>query len=120
MVKAVEVELIARVAHEVNRTYCKSIGDHTQLHWDEAPEWQRDSAVHGVEFCLDNPESTPAQIHDSWMKAKIADGWVYGPFKSSAMKQHPCLVPYAELPEAQKIKDYLFRSVVDAFRSWMK
>jgi hypothetical protein len=41
---------IARVCHEVNRAYCTSLGDESQLPWDSAPQWQKDSAINGVRF----------------------------------------------------------------------
>jgi hypothetical protein len=46
---ASHVCLIAMVAHEVNKAYCQSIGDNSQPTWREAPEWQTDSAINGVE-----------------------------------------------------------------------
>ena len=45
---------VARVAHEVNRAYCAALGDVSQLQWDEAPEWQKKSAITGVKFNIDN------------------------------------------------------------------
>ncbi len=41
-------EQIARVAHEVNRAYCQALGDNSQPAWEDAPQWQRDSAMLGV------------------------------------------------------------------------
>ena len=35
---------IARVAHEINRAYCASLGDTSQPAWEDAPEWQQQSA----------------------------------------------------------------------------
>ena len=32
-------------------------------------------------------------------------GWTYGPERNDALKQHPGLVPYADLPEAEKDYD---------------
>ncbi|MGF1613962.1 MAG: RyR domain-containing protein [Gammaproteobacteria bacterium] len=43
--------------------------------------------------------------HDIWARQRIGDGWRYGPARNDALKQHPCLVPYAELPEAEKTYD---------------
>lgn len=105
---------IAQVAHEVNRAYCASIGDDSQPAWADAPEWQRASALAGVEMHLANPDATPEQSHESWMAQKTADGWTYGEVKNAELKQHPCFMPYADLPAAQKSKDYLFRAVVHA------
>ena len=105
---------IAQVAHEVNRAYCASIGDDSQPAWADAPDWQRQSALAGVEMHLANPDATPEQSHESWLAVKLADGWAYGPVKNAELKQHPCFMPYAGLPPEQKSKDYLFRAVVHA------
>lgn len=113
------VEQIARIAHETNRAYCESIGDTSQPRWEDAPQWQRSSAIKGVQFHLDahaRGEVPPASAsHDSWLEEKRADGWTYGPVKNPDAKQHPCFVPYDELPIEQRLKDYLFGAVVRAF-----
>ncbi len=103
---------IAQVAHEINRAYCAALGDETQVAWEDAPEWQRASIISGVEMHLANPDATPEQSHESWLAQKLADGWEYGEVKDVQKKQHPCCVPYDQLPPEQKAKDYLFRSVV--------
>lgn len=104
----------AMLAHEVNRAYCEAIGDASQPAWETAPPWQVQSALAGVQFIIDNPNATPADSHTSWLEHKAAEGWQYGPVKDPEKKQHPCFLPYAELPEAQRVKDYLFRAVVRA------
>lgn len=109
---------IACVAHEVNRAYCAAIGDNSQLPWDEAPDWQRQSAIKGVEFVMANREAPPSASHDSWLEEKRAAGWTYGPVKNADLKQHPCFVPYDELPPEQKAKDYIFRATVLALRPY--
>lgn len=109
-------EVAARIAHEVNRAYCQSIGDDSQPRWEDAPAWQRESAIAGVEFHLEHPEATPGQSHQEWMEHKIIDGWTYGEVKDPAAKTHPCMRPYAELPQAQRSKDYLFRAVIHALK----
>lgn len=48
LAKPVNVDAIAKRAHEVNRAYCASIGDHSQPAWEDAPQWQKDSAIAGV------------------------------------------------------------------------
>lgn len=104
--------LIAQIAHEINRAYCESLGDDSQPSWESAPDWQKDSAVAGVEMHLANPDATPEQSHESWLFHKLADGWVHGEVKDAEAKTHPCCLPYEELPPEQKAKDYLFRAVV--------
>lgn len=105
---------IAEVCHEANRAYCKSIGDYSQASWDEAPNWQRISAMNGVEFIKKNPDSSASASHDSWLAQKTAEGWVQGVVKDADKKTHPCCVPYEKLPEEQKRKDYIFGAVVRA------
>ena len=107
-----KVEDIARVAHLVNKAYCEAMGDFSQLGWDEAPAWQKESSARGVKFALDNPGLTAADQHAAWMRDKLADGWGYGFVKDPITKKHNCLVPYLELPPAQRAKDHLFRAVV--------
>lgn len=112
VLSATLVLALAHVAHETNRAYCRSIGDDSQPGWDDAPEWQRESAIKGIEGALAG--NTPEQQHQSWMDQKVADGWVYGPVKDPEAKTHPCLVPYAELPAEQQVKDHLYMAVVKA------
>lgn len=108
-----EAEKIARIAHEVNRAYCASLGDMSQPAWEDAPDWQRQSAVNGVNAHA-NGGLTPEQSHESWMAEKRAAGWKYGPVKDPDAKEHPCFVPYSELPIEQRTKDYLFGAVCAA------
>lgn len=107
---------IARTCHEVNRAACLAFGDHSQTAWNEAPEWQKESAINGVYFIIDNPDASPSASHESWLAEKAAAGWKYGPVKNLETKEHPCYRPYDELPPEQKLKDYLFGGVV---RTWL-
>lgn len=105
-------EAAARAAHEANRAYCIAIGDFSQPHWEEAPSWAQDSARLGVQAIHDNPATTPEQSHQGWLAQKERDGWKYGPVKNPDAKEHPCFVPYAELPPHQQAKDAIFGTVV--------
>lgn len=103
--------LIARIAHEVNRAYCKSIGDYTQVAWECAPAWQRQSAVNGVLAVRDNPNASPSESHNSWLEEKRLAGWKYGEVKNEVAKEHPCFVKYGDLPKEQQAKDYIFTAI---------
>ena len=107
-----KITTIAMLCHSINATYCLSQGDDSQPAWDEAPQWQKDSAMLGVEMHLNHPDATPEQSHESWYAQKEAEGWKYGEVKDAEKKEHPCFLPYAELPASQKAKDYLFKAVV--------
>ncbi len=108
----IKIEDIAKVCHEVNRAYCKSIGDDSIQSWESAPEWQKRSAISGVRFKIENPEKTPSDQHDAWVADKVKDGWKYGAIKDSSKKEHPCLVEYDQLPANQKSKDFIFSTIV--------
>lgn len=109
-------EAVARIAHEVNREWCVFNGDNSQLAWDQAPDWQRSSAVNGVAFHRANPDAGDSASHDSWMAEKVAAGWVHGDTKNpdASPPTHPCIVPFEELPRDQQFKDRLFRTIVHA------
>ncbi len=109
------VESAAHLAHEVNKGYCEALGDDSQPSWADAPDWQKSSAIKGVEFLRDNPDSSPSASHESWLREKSEQGWAYGPVKDPEAKLHPCYVPYGDLPVEQRAKDYIFRAVVLTF-----
>jgi hypothetical protein len=112
------IESVAMICHEANRFYCSESGDDSQVSWENAPEWQKTSAITGVLFHLkmlrQGLVSKPSASHESWWSEKVAQGWVYGPVKNPDLKQHPCCVPYDELPKEQRAKDYLFAGIVHA------
>lgn len=43
--------------------------------------------------------------HDVWARERMAAGWRYGPERNGERKEHPCLVPYEELPESEREYD---------------
>lgn len=106
------LEAIAELAHEVNRAYCQSTGDDSQLSWPIAPDWQKDSARAGVRGIRDGEILSPRDAHESWCQDKRASGWRLGPIKDPATREHPCLVPYDDLPDGQRVKDALYFTVV--------
>jgi hypothetical protein len=112
------IDQIAQVAHEINRAYCQAIGDLSQPTWADAPQWQKHSAMAGVRFHIDCPNAGTSDSHDSWLAQKRKEGWSYGPVKDADLKQHPCFVPYEELPTEQKAKDFLFRQVVHSLKAY--
>lgn len=108
-----QFDACARAAHEANRAWCIAHGDDSQPAYTLAPDWQRLSARAGVQGVLDG--NTPEQSHEGWLAMKRADGWKFGKVKDPEKKQHPCMVPYAELPPEQRAKDHIFVAIVQAF-----
>lgn len=107
------VDAVAKICHEANRALCSALGDNSQPAWEDAPEWQKASARKGVEFHVMNNAPASAS-HESWLKEKEETGWKYGPVKDAEKKEHPCFVPYDQLPKEQQFKDHLFRGIVHA------
>ena len=50
-------------------------------------------------------EALAENVHDTWARGRMDQGWTYGPARDDAAKKHPCLVPYAELPESERDYD---------------
>ena len=104
------IRVISVACHEVNRAWCLAHGDKSQPHWEDLDGETRASAHSGVRGAIQG--NTPEQSHTSWLEFKGARGWKYGPGKSPDDKLHPCMVPYEELSDDQKMKDHLFISTV--------
>ena len=44
-------------------------------------------------------------VHEVWAQSRMEEGWTYGKERNDELKQHPCLVPYEDLPEEEKAYD---------------
>lgn len=58
-----------------------------------------------MEIDRDLLEQIAIKIHNRWAAKRSAEGWVYGPERNDKKKEHPCLVPYDDLPEFEKEYD---------------
>lgn len=103
------IEQIAKVCHAANAAYAELLGE-TSLSWEES----RESAMEGVENVFSGWAGE--NLHKKWCEFKEETGWKYGPVKDAEKKTHPCLMPYEELPEEQRLKDSLFSAIVEALR----
>lgn len=50
-------------------------------------------------------EQLSENVHNVWAEMRIKQGWTYGQERNDEKKTHPHLVPYNELPEAEKEYD---------------
>ncbi|PWQ97437.1 Ryanodine receptor Ryr [Leucothrix pacifica] len=50
-------------------------------------------------------EKLAFNTHEVWSQQRMKDGWRYGDERNDKELLHPCLVPYDELPEAEKEYD---------------
>ena len=70
--------------------------DHIQLH----------------EEILDLAEKLAENTHDVWAKERMDQGWCWGPARSDEKKEHPCLIPYEDLPESEKVYDRKMKTMM--------
>jgi len=61
--------------------------------------------IHLTNDILSLAETLAKNTHDVWAAGRIAEGWTYGATRDDELKQHPCLVPYEDLPESEKEYD---------------
>lgn len=50
-------------------------------------------------------EQLAKNAHELWAAQRMAGGWTFGAKRDDSAKQHPCLVPYEELPEGERAYD---------------
>lgn len=50
-------------------------------------------------------ERMARNVHEVWAQGRMAEGWTYGEQRDDKLKTHPCLVPYEELPDAEREYD---------------
>jgi RyR domain-containing protein len=107
-----EKEQITAAAYEVNRRYCLLVdpSDNSHVPWDNLEPDLKLVALTATAGIArgDGPEKT----HETWVTVKQAMHWKYGPVKNQETKEHPCLMPFADLDPAQKAKDLLWHSTV--------
>jgi hypothetical protein len=107
------VDQIAHVVHDANRALQIEQADPTipvSPLWEQTDAETQRSAIGGVEGVLIG--HTAEMSHEGWTRFKLDNGWKLGPIKDLEKKEHPLLVPYADLPPAQQIKDALFVGIV--------
>jgi len=54
------------------------------------------------QLCIDKIAEA---LHDEWAALRLQDGWTYGEMRNEELRTNPCLVPYEDLPEREKIYD---------------
>ena len=109
-------EFVARLCHEVNRSYSAAIGESKILPmWEDLELEFKYSALRGVGYVATNDDATGRDMHDAWLVDKRNAGWRYGDVKSVDNKTHPNMVPYDQLHTTQQAKDAIFLTICRAF-----
>lgn len=50
-------------------------------------------------------EQIAKNVHEVWAENRMKEGWTYGKRRDDNKRQHPCLIPYVDLPEEEKAYD---------------
>jgi hypothetical protein len=50
-------------------------------------------------------EKLAENTHENWAQERISQGWRHGPRRDDDKKLHPCLIPYADLPDSERVYD---------------
>jgi hypothetical protein len=51
---------------------------------------------------LELTEVLARHVHETWVRMRLDEGWTLGPRRDDDRREHPCLMPYAELPDTEK------------------
>jgi RyR domain len=88
--------------------------------WSEREEPFREQFRGVIEtMCGPNRKSSPEALHDDWVRAYEAMGWVWGPVRDPERKTHPDMVPYNELEPRERDKDAVFVALCEIARQWI-
>ena len=60
-------------------------------------------------------EELARNVHGHWAQQRMQDGWRYGPSRDDGKREHPGLVGYERLPEAEK--EYDRRTAAETLRA---
>lgn len=106
------IEAIAETVHEAVRAWARANGQDAIPAWSDAADWMKASSRESAKFVLAHPGAGASAQHDQWMAQRLSAGWTYGEMRDEALKTHPMLVAYSELPQFEKKKDELVRAIV--------
>ena len=88
--------------------------------WERRDEAFRAQCVKVIERqCGPDRRSSPSELHEDWVRAYEAMGWVYGPERDVEKRTHPDLVPYDDLGQMERDKDAVFVALCEIARQWV-
>lgn len=110
--KFLEISIIAKKCHEANNDLLIKNNKEPLVSWSKLDNNTTFLNIKSVNRIIDNPDITPEEIHDEWVKNKKRDGWVYGKVKDDVNKTHPLIIAYDKMSDFDKEKDILFIKTV--------
>lgn len=118
------INKISCYVHNTLKLYCEIFeNDNTKSDWKDAPQWQVDSTNQLVKEVLSGEGLSAEDRHVLWVDNLKAQGVIYGKEKTFFKEQlltHPLLVPYIDLNDFEKSKDFLVNFLVNEFYNYLK
>lgn len=107
-------KLAAKVNHEVSNAMKSFYGEAKGKAFDKLSEEEVHELVVACTAVGENPNMSPADVHQLWVDAKLRKGWKQGEVLDQNAMTHPCLVPYEQLSPEDQVKDVIFLAVIKA------
>ena len=107
------------IAHRINDVTCWIPRPDGSLpnEWSELSDEQQNHAINAVKEIYNSEPKTAEELHELWMKPLLATSWKTGEY-NIIKRTHPCLMPFNELPDSEKLKDILWQKMTEAFRNF--
>ena len=86
-----------------SKNYLITINHNTMCEYNPCPIDVKDVELH--ESLNELREAIAENAHEIWGLERKRQGWTYGPKRDDDKKHNPCMVPYSELPESEKVFD---------------
>ena len=86
---------------------------------DREPDFRTQFVEAIAKQCGPDRSESPEQLHENWMRAYIANEWVYGVKYDRARRTHPDLVPYKQLGKLERDKDEVFLKLCEIARLYI-
>lgn len=113
------LELLAQTVHSSLKTYCSMIGyPYAIPRWENLSDVDNNFAVLMVDeilFQLRSRDLSPADVHQLWVKKRVAQGYRLGTKRDRGTKAHPNLVPYDLLPKKEQMKAKIVLETIRLF-----
>lgn len=112
-------ELLAMTVHSSLKTYCSMLGyPYAIPRWENISHADMDFGIMVVDEVLFQrriAELTPADVHQIWVKERMAMGYRLGFKRDRATKVHPNMVPYELLPPKEQMKSKIVLETIRLF-----
>jgi hypothetical protein len=88
--------------------------------WPQRDQKFRTQFLNVIKMMMsEDRKSSPAELHDDWVKSYEEMGWKYGPKRSVILKEHPDMVPFDQLEPHEQDKDAVFVALCELARRWI-